>query len=174
MNFPFVPSCTQRSMSVKKLSEFPFWFVCTCMVCVCVCSCVGDWQVSGYPGPLRQLWGQHCRLLGLIEGWLENIRGENGGEGDTAVAGNYYYPQCSVQRGLTHLWPPAVFSGVDHWVYGSITHPWTNLSHRSWRSRERRPYLGNGYCDRARTTRGRLLWFYKGLKSTIVSLLLLL
>lgn len=66
------------------------------LACASVCLCERDWQVSRYPGPLRQLWGHHCRVLGLIEGWLENIRGE-GGRGGTAVAANYYYPQCSIR-----------------------------------------------------------------------------
>lgn len=49
-------------------------------------------------------------------------RGE-GGEG-TAVAANYYYPQCnqrggSLRSGLTHLWPPAVFRRYV-WIHSRI------------------------------------------------------
>lgn len=73
----------------------------------------GDWHVSRYPRPLRQLWGHHCRVLGLIEGWWENIRGE-GGEGAqllllTIITHNTASEGEALCSGLAHLWPPAVF-----------------------------------------------------------------
>lgn len=82
--------------SIQNVSPSSLFGLCVCLF-FCVNEAERDWQVSGYPGPLRQLWRHHCRALALIEGWLDNIRGESG-RGVTAVAANYYYPQSSIQR----------------------------------------------------------------------------
>lgn len=87
--------------SVQSSGRWIFlrWDIFVCGVWLFVCFCIlggeRDWQVSRYPESLRQLWGHHCGILGLIEGWLESIRGEGGRQG-TAVAANYYYPHCSI------------------------------------------------------------------------------
>lgn len=75
----------RRGQSTSCPAGFWEWFGCGSSSHFCLFLCVieaeGDWQVSAYPGPLRQLWRHHCRALVLIEGWLDSIRGEGGREG---------------------------------------------------------------------------------------------
>lgn len=122
-----------------------------------LCVCIRQKKIDRCPDPRarRQLWGHHCRILGLIEGWLDNIRGE-GGEGAQLLLLTIITHNAAAEGRLSEEWAhtPVASHGLQRICVGreystrSLTETQARIFFsdlwRKWRWGERSGAISHG------------------------------